>query len=180
MGWVQRDLHRSSILTTHTSSIHGACSKPHLTWPWTLPGMGHPHLLQTACSTVSPHLALKFFPYVQSKSVLFQFKILASSFVTTCPGKKILFIFPKSLLEVLEGCNKVFPEPFLFQAEQSQLPVFLHRKRYSSSLLIFMAVLGHCSKSTSFLGPQSYMQHSKWGLMRERITSLDLATPSLT
>ena len=73
-----------------------------------------------------PHCK-KFLPYVRFKSTFFQFKAIASCPVTTDLGKKALSVFLTSPLCILEGCNKVFLEPFLLQAVQPQFyqPFFI-------------------------------------------------------
>ncbi|KAK4825708.1 hypothetical protein QYF61_002067 [Mycteria americana] len=54
------------------------------------------------------------------------FRAITPCSITTCPCKKSLSSFLVGLLQVLEGCYKVSPEPSLLQAEQPQLshPVF--------------------------------------------------------
>ena len=55
---VQRDLIDHLVPTplprAGTPSTRPGCSKPHPTWPWTLPGRGHPQLLWATCSSASP------------------------------------------------------------------------------------------------------------------------------
>jgi len=36
------------------SSTRPGCSELHPTWPWTLPGRGHPQLLWATCASASP------------------------------------------------------------------------------------------------------------------------------
>jgi len=49
MVWVRRDLKDHPVPTplpwAGTSSIRPGCSKPHPTWPWTLPERRQPQLL---------------------------------------------------------------------------------------------------------------------------------------
>ena len=53
MVWVGRDLEDhlvpSPLPWTETPSTRPGCSKPHSTWPWTLPGREHPQLLWATC-----------------------------------------------------------------------------------------------------------------------------------
>ena len=63
----------------------------------------------------------------------------------------------------------------------------LRQGRYSSPLIIFVALLWNCSEnSMSFLcwGPQNWMQYSRWGLtraeQRDRITALGLLVTLLS
>lgn len=55
--WVRRDL-KHHLATTQCrgdrGTLHLGCSDPHLTLPWTFPGIGHPQLLWATCSSVSP------------------------------------------------------------------------------------------------------------------------------
>jgi len=52
---VGRDLIYYLISTAlQTPSTTTGCSKPHPTWPWTLPGRGHPELLWATSSSASP------------------------------------------------------------------------------------------------------------------------------
>ena len=58
MAWVVRDL-KDHIIPAPLPwggmpSTRPGCSKPHPTWPWTLPGMEHPQLLWATCSSASP------------------------------------------------------------------------------------------------------------------------------
>lgn len=69
-------------------------SEPHTTWPCTLPGMGHPHLLWTFYSSVSlssfhhpPHSFIKEFMSNNELNLLFWFKTISSCPVTTGPCK---------------------------------------------------------------------------------------------
>ncbi|KAK4821804.1 hypothetical protein QYF61_003833 [Mycteria americana] len=55
------------------------------------------------------------------KCTLSQVKAITPCPVATCPCKKSLSSFLVGPLQVLEGCYKVSPEPFLLQAEQPQL-----------------------------------------------------------
>ena len=63
----------------------------------------------------------EFLPSVQSKSTLLKFEATAPCPVTPCPCKKSLLGFLIGPLQVLEGRNKVSPQPSLLQAEQPQL-----------------------------------------------------------
>jgi len=58
MVWVGRDLKDCLVPTplpwAGTSSTRPRCSKHHPTWPWALPGRGHPQLLSATCSSASP------------------------------------------------------------------------------------------------------------------------------
>jgi len=63
----------------------------------------------------------KFFPNIQSKSTLPQFKTITPCSVTTCPCKKSLSSFLVGPFKYLAGCYQVSPLPSLLQAEQPQL-----------------------------------------------------------
>ena len=58
MVWVGRDLKDHLVPPplpwAGTPSTRPGCSKPHPTWPWTLPGMGHLQPLWATCSSTSP------------------------------------------------------------------------------------------------------------------------------
>ena len=58
MVWVGRDLKHHLVPTplpwAGTLSTRPGCSELHPTWPWTLPGRGHPQLLWATCSSISP------------------------------------------------------------------------------------------------------------------------------
>lgn len=51
-GWVGRDLIQP-LPWTETHPTRPDCPKPHPVWSWTLPGMRHPQLLWTTCSSTS-------------------------------------------------------------------------------------------------------------------------------
>ena len=110
-------------------------------------------------------------------------KKFSCSFGPRC--KKSLPSFPAGPIQVLEGHYKVSSEPSLLQTQLAQ-PV-LSQGRYSSPLIIIMALLWTFSKSSpSFLccGPQAWALYSRWCLMkaeqRGTITSLSmLAAPLL-
>ena len=71
---------------------------------------------------VSHHSHSKeFIPNNLSKSTCFHFKAISPHPVTACPYKKSLPSFPVGPFGLLEGCDKVPPELFLFQAEEPQL-----------------------------------------------------------
>jgi len=58
MVWVGRDIIDCLVPTAlpwaGTLSTRPGCSKPHPTWPWTLPGKGHPQFVWATCSSASP------------------------------------------------------------------------------------------------------------------------------
>ena len=58
MVWVGKDLidHLSPtpLPWAGTPSIRPGCSKPHPTWPWTLPGRGQPQFLWATSARASP------------------------------------------------------------------------------------------------------------------------------
>ena len=124
MVWVGRD-HKDHLVPNPlpwagTSSTRPGCSKPHPTWPWTLPGREQPsqgNLFQCLTTLMGKEVLL----CIWSKSTLFQFKAIAPSSITTCPCKKCFSIFLVGFLQVLTGCCKVSPEPSLSQAEQPLL-----------------------------------------------------------
>jgi len=57
MIWVRSDLKdhlvQPPLPSTGKPSTTPGCSKPCPTWPWTLPGRGHPQLLWATCSCAS-------------------------------------------------------------------------------------------------------------------------------
>jgi len=110
-----------------------------------------------------------FLPYIQYKSTLFHFKAITPCSVATGPCKTSLSSFLLSLLKVLKGHKKVFPQPSLPQAEQPSSPSLSSQQRCSSPRMIFVALLWtHSNRSMLFLcgGPWSWTQDSRWGLMR--------------
>ncbi|KAK4831314.1 hypothetical protein QYF61_016803, partial [Mycteria americana] len=60
-----------------------------------------------------------------SESTLFQFITVTPCPIAACPCKKSPSSFLLGPLQVLEGCNKVSPEPSLLQTEELSQPVFI-------------------------------------------------------
>ena len=97
------------------SSARPGCSKPHPTWPWTLPGRGHPQL---SCLTT---LIVKNFFVVSnlnlpSLSLKSLFLVLSQQALL----KTSLSSFSIGPIQVLEGCYKVSPQSSLLHAEEPQ------------------------------------------------------------
>jgi len=103
---VGRDLKDHLVPTplpwTGTSSTSPRCSELHPTWPWALPGRGHPQLLWTMWSRVSP-LSTEEMSYVQTYS---QFTTIVPCPITTCPSKKPVPIFLIGPLWILKTRRK--------------------------------------------------------------------------
>ena len=85
------------------------------------------------------------------------------------PHKQLVPLLFICSLQVLKGHNEVSPVSSLFQAKQAQLPQpFLLGEVLQPSDHL-SGLLWTCSKSSMsfmYLGPQAWMQYSRWGLIR--------------
>ena len=94
MDWVGRDLKDHiappPLPWARTPSTRLGCSKPHPTWPWTLPVMRHPQL---RWATVPHHpYSKEFLPNI-NLNLLFQLEAITPCPVTKCPCKNPLSSF---------------------------------------------------------------------------------------
>ena len=65
-----------------------------------------------------------FFPYISSKSTLFDLETLSPCSITTDPAKESVPFFPIAPLLILTGCYQVTSQPSLLHAEHhSSQPV---------------------------------------------------------
>lgn len=101
---------------------------------------------------------------ISSWSLLFQFKAITPCSITTHPCRSSFpgFLLP---LQVLKGCYRVCPEPSTLQAKFNSLSLSSW-ERYSSSPVVFMALLCTCSDRVLLsLGwqSQSWAEYSRWG-----------------
>ncbi|KAK4828311.1 hypothetical protein QYF61_025323 [Mycteria americana] len=119
-----------------TPSTRPGCSKPHPTWPQTLPGMGHTQLLWATCSSVSPPSLVKNFFLISNLNLpSFSLKplslILSLHFLIKSPSPAFLYWkasrrSPWSLLSSgLNNPNPLIPSPFIGEVLQrsDHLPV---------------------------------------------------------
>jgi len=83
-----------------------------------------------------PH-SKEFLTNIYSKFILFQFKVISSCPVASCPYKKFLPSFPVGPFQVLEGHCKVLLEHSLLQTEEPQIldDPYLNFKRYLSKYI---------------------------------------------
>ena len=85
------------------------------------PGTGQPPHPWASCSSASlPLLYKKCFPYIQSKSPLFQSETISPCLITIDPAKESVPFLLTAPLQVLKGCYQVSLGPSLLQSKQPQ------------------------------------------------------------
>lgn len=134
-----------------TSFTRPVCSKLHLTWSWTLPGVRLPHLLWATSCSISPSSHLPILPNIQSKPSIFSLKPFLLFPSLHILVKTLHSFFSRPPFRYWKAVIRFSLENCLLQAAQSQICQSFYIRRGASSLWSWGFDYGHSASKFSQL-----------------------------
>ena len=109
--------HLVQIPAMHSNTRAGLrCPGPDPAWLWTSPGTGHNHNMRQPVPTPHHPHCKTLFPFIQSKSPLFELETISSYSITTDSAKVSVPFFPVPSLLILMDRSQVTSQPSLLQS----------------------------------------------------------------